>query len=317
MIGPLVSTAVISLLALLQVQVPLQTRPFGQITVAAQVGLSFSPAALTMVATYAPMILGMAAMTLACSVISARLLSRLSGLGMVPALLATIPTSPVEAAVIAEQYGVPPGGIIFAQTVRIAAVVVLVPITIYAIDGWPRHGGAAAAATAFSPGHTLLLFTLATGAAALFRTLRISNPFFLGPLFATAACTALGADLVPFHPVILAVAQIVLGTWLGSNFRRDLVARAGRLFRAILCSGLLLLALCSAGALAMAWLFALRWEEMVLAAAPGGVTDMALTAKFMGQDVALITAFHLTRIFLLVPSIPWIVAQVHRRRGTT
>lgn len=317
MIGPLVSTAAISLNGRLVFKVPAQTRPFGQVTVAAQVGLYFSPVALTMVVTFAPMIVGMAVLTMVCAIVAATVLSRMSGLGVVPSMLATIPTSPVEAAVMAERYGIPPGGIIFAQTLRIALVVLLVPVAIYAIDGWPDRSGGQSVSAAFSPLHTVLLFGIASVAALVFRLLRISNPFFLGPLFASAACTAFGIEILPFHPVILAVAQIVLGTWLGSNFQRKLFAQAGRLTGAIICSGLLLLALCTLCALVLAFAFDLPWEELVLSAAPGGVTEMALTAKFLDQNVALITAFHLTRIFLLIPNIPWVVAWVHRRRGTT
>jgi uncharacterized membrane protein AbrB (regulator of aidB expression) len=40
---------------------------------------------------------------------------------------------------------------------------------------------------------------------------------------------------------------------------------------------------------------------------------MALTARFLHEDVALITAFHLTRIFLIIPNIPWILALLHGR----
>lgn len=68
----------------------------------------------------------------------------------------------------------------------------------------------------------------------------------------------------------------------------------------------------SAVAVALALILGLDWELMVLSAAPGGVTEMALTAKFLGLDVALITAFHLTRIFIFIPNIPWIIGLIHR-----
>jgi hypothetical protein len=40
---------------------------------------------------------------------------------------------------------------------------------------------------------------------------------------------------------------------------------------------------------------------------------MALTARFLHEDVALITAFHLVRIFLIIPNTPWLLALVHAR----
>jgi uncharacterized membrane protein AbrB (regulator of aidB expression) len=65
-------------------------------------------------------------------------------------------------------------------------------------------------------------------------------------------------------------------------------------------------------ALGLAWATGLDWEVLVLGAAPGGVTEMALTAAFLHQNVPLVTAFHLTRIFLIVPNIPWVVRRLHR-----
>jgi uncharacterized membrane protein AbrB (regulator of aidB expression) len=104
----------------------------------------------------------------------------------------------------------------------------------------------------------------------------------------------------------------VLGVWLGSTFRRSLFKAAGRLVITSILSTLILLAMTSAVAVAIAVTLGLDWELMVLSAAPGGVTEMALTAKFLGQDVALITAFHLTRIFIFIPNIPWIIGLIHR-----
>lgn len=43
----------------------------------------------------------------------------------------------------------------------------------------------------------------------------------------------------------------------------------------------------------------------MLGIAPGGVTEMALTAGILGQDVALVTAMHITRIFAIMPNLGW------------
>ncbi|MDH4442269.1 MAG: AbrB family transcriptional regulator [Rhizobium sp.] len=193
----------------------------------------------------------------------------------------------------------------------IAAVVVLVPVIIYAIDGWPASAGLRVPAL-FDPAGTAMLLAVGVAGAWLFRLLRIANPFFLGPLAASSALAALGFGPFFYPSVILAAAQIVLGVWLGSTFRRDLFQAAGRLVMASILATLALLAMTSGVAVAIAFTLGLDWELMVLSAAPGGVTEMALTAKFLGQDVALITAFHLTRIFIFIPNIPWIIGLIHR-----
>lgn len=78
-------------------------------------------------------------------------------------------------------------------------------------------------------------------------------------------------------------------------------------------SALVLLLLISAMALGLAHLGGHPWKTLMLGAAPGGVTEMALTAKFLGAEVALVTAIQLTRIFLFMPNIPWIVRLIDRR----
>ncbi|WP_446921459.1 AbrB family transcriptional regulator, partial [Klebsiella pneumoniae] len=85
-------------------------------------------------------------------------------------------------------------------------------------------------------------------------------------------------------------AQIILGTWLGGAFRPTLVASAGRLVAASARTALLFLALCCGTGVGVASLLGWNWQTLVLSTAPGGVTEMALTAKYLGTDVALITA---------------------------
>lgn len=313
MIGPLIFTALLYLCGVTRFVVPIRTRPVGQIIVAAQVGLSFSPAALAVLLDLAPLLVGMAFATAACAALTSLALARMSGMGGVPALLSTIPTSPVEAAVIAERLSLPVGPIIFAQTLRIASIVVIVPLAIYAVEGWPDRGMALTGPSDLSG--SAMLFGVAVAVALVFRALGISNPFFLGALAGSAGLTAAGIAPAPFAPAILGAAQVLLGTWLGSSFRRSLFQSAGRMIGSIVVSTLMFLALTTLVAVALAVTLRMNWENLVLGAAPGGVTEMALTAKYLGLDVALITAFHLVRIFLIVPFIPAIASTLHRSRG--
>src|SRR3546814_17918519 len=91
-----------------------------------------------------------------------------------------------------------------------------------------------------------LLAAGAAATAALFRLCRISNPFFLGPLAFSCVATVLGLPLAPFPDAVVSFAQILLGTWLGSTFRRELFLNAGRLVVAITVTSMLLVALCTA-----------------------------------------------------------------------
>ncbi len=311
MLGPLFLTGLLYLSGKLDRKVPVITRPFGQMTVAAQVGLACSPQAFAALLSLAPLLVGTALLTGITALTVGYLLARRSRLPLAQAVLATFPTSPVEAAVLAERHGFEPAPVVLAQTIRIALVVFSVPMAIYAIDGWPERAPVAGNGV-FDPMGWTLLALIALVGARLFRLLGLSNPYFLGPLMVVAAISAFGVDLAAFPAPLMAMAQIVLGTWLGSTFRREIFVGGGRQVLTLLGNAALLLAIVSGFALGLARLAGQPWEVLVLGAAPGGVTEMALTAKYLGTDLALVTAFQLTRIVLFMPNMPWIVALVNR-----
>jgi membrane AbrB-like protein len=311
MIGPLVLSASLYISGIITVQVPVRTRPFGQMVIAAQVGLAFTPAALAALLSYAPLLVGAALVTAGLAGGIAVLSARMGGMPLAQAFLATFPTSPIEAAVIAGKLDWDPAPIVLSQTLRIGAVVILVPLCVYAVDGWPDPGDLVRGGP-FDPMGNGFLALLAISGALVFRKLGLSNPYFLGPLAFSAAAAAAGLQPAAFPPLILSAAQIVLGIWLGSTFRRDLLVRGRRLLATLVIGTLLLLIIISACAVALSAITDLDWEVLVLGMAPGGVTEMALTAKFLGVDLAMVTALQLTRIFIFMPNMPWIIRMIDR-----
>lgn len=311
MIGALVASASVYISGIMTQRVPVQTRPFGQMTIAAQVGLAFTPAALSALTSLAPLMIGAALISAVLASMVAVLTARIGDMRLPQAFLATFPTSPVEAAVMAEKLDCDSAPIVLSQTMRIAAVVILVPLSVYAVDGWPDRSSIVRGGS-FDPIGNGLLALLALAGALSFRKLRLSNPFFLGPLAFSAAAAACELPLTAFPPQMLAAAQVVLGTWLGSTFRRDLLLKGGRLLATSALGTLLLLGTIAAVSVGLAKATGLHWEILVLGMAPGGVTEMALTAKFLGVDLALVTAFQLSRIFIFMPNIPWIIRLISR-----
>lgn len=148
------------------------------------------------------------------------------------------------------------------------------------------------------------------------RLVRISNPFFVGPMAGAAIAAALTLPITAYPYIVLAGAQVLLGVWLGSAFDRTLLRRAGGFIAAAAVSTLLLIGLCLGVGAAIAWTTGQSLPVMILATAPGSVTEMSLTAKALQQGVAIVTAFHLTRIFIILPSAPLIIGLTRPRRAT-
>ena len=313
MIGPLIATAAWGLLVK-PVDVPTRTRPIGQVMVSAHVGLAFNAAALVAIVDHGVVIFAVALATAAIGFGMAFVLRRMTGTDPVTAFLASMPGGPVEMANLAKQYGGDAGAVVFAQTLRISSIVILVPAALYYLLHASR-GELPAAGFTWNVSGMILLAAGAVATALLFKVLRLSNPFFLGPLAFSCGATVLGLPLAPFPDAAVSLAQVLLGTWLGSTFRRELFLNAGRLVVATTVTSLALVALCTAFAASLALVTDFPWDLLVLGAAPGSITEMALTARFLNENVALITAFHLVRIFLIIPNTPWMLKLVHRRAG--
>ena len=290
----------------LPVAVPQATRPVGQVLVAATVGLAFTPEAVLALQILLLPMLAVAVLTVAAGFITARFMVYLSGVGSLQAVLASVPMGPVEAANLAQRYGGAPGPVIFGQTLRIVALVVIIPPLLVALDGSIQEPQMVLRTTPWTAGGAMLLVFCAVAGALLARWLRISNPFFVGALAGAAGAAAVSLPVTALPFPLLVAAQTFLGVWLGAVFDRDLLRRSGGFIRAAMLCTALMMVLCAGLGLVFAWITGLSWEVMVLATAPGSVTEMALTAKILQDGVAVVTAFHLVRIFLILPFAPLI-----------
>jgi uncharacterized protein len=213
------------------------------------------------------------------------------------------PGRPHEAARLAERYGVNSAAVAFAQAIRIVLLVITIPPLLFWLNNMtgapsipPDHGqdhlGAA----------FLLCGALACGGLAA--RLRMPNGGFLGALAFSAVAAYLTLPVAAIPSEVLIGGQVLLGVSLGSMFDHSLMGRLRRFALASIAATLGLLVLSAIGAALFAVLFELPWQTMVLATAPGSLTEMALTAKLMHADVPMVTAFHILRISIILLATP-------------
>jgi len=299
MIGAMVLTATLGLSGFHPPVHPFY-RPVGQTIVATALGLYFTDEALTEVLVHGWLMLAAAMLTIAAGFIAAVVLVRLSGTDGTTAFFASLPGGPVEMAILAEHFGVPGGPVALAQTFRIAKIVLLVAPALLL---WqhaarfvfrPEH--------AIEPGGLVLLYGAAVMAALLLKWRRVPNAFFLGPVAVAALLTVSGVPLSGIPAPLLFAGQILLGTSLGSRFDRDKLAGCGRFILAAFASTAVLLALCMLVAVGVWLISGTPLPALIVATAPGSVTEMALTARAVQQSVAMVIAYHLIRIFIIIPA---------------
>ncbi|MEZ4427327.1 MAG: AbrB family transcriptional regulator [Nannocystaceae bacterium] len=318
MIGPLLFTTAFGFVRSDAI-IPDSSRPLGQMVVAAVVGLAFTPQALAAIAEHLLAMVVVSLGTIVAGCAAAVVLRRFSRIGTMTALIASIPGGPAEMSALAQRNGVPAGPVVVVQTMRIAFLVLIVPPVVVALTGAPDNTLLIAEAAGGSLSGVLLLGALAVAGGVLFRLLRVNSPFFLGSLAFSAAASAfeLPVSMPPFW--LLAAAQILLGTWLGKVISRQ-ASQSGRAFiLSAFASTAVLIGLTALLALAVTATAGVSWQTMVLATAPGSVTEMALTARLLHQDVALVTAFQVARIFVVLmfaPLVFGLITGFTRRRGS-
>jgi len=294
------------------------TRPMGQMVVAASVGLSFTPEAVAaMGSLLVPMVIA-AILTVVMGFLVAAVLMRMTHLDVVTASLASVPVGPVESGHLATRYGVAPGPVVFTQTLRIMLLVLTIPPILVMLDGTIADPTAALRDVEWSFLGVAVLIVFAIAGTLVAQLLRIANPFFVGALAGSAVAAALSMPITAFPYPVLVTAQIFLGVWLGAVFDRALMRRAGGFIPAAFVSTVLMVSLCAAMGLGLSAITGVSWQVMVLATAPGSVTEMALTAKVLQEGIAIVTAFHLVRVFIIMPSAPLlfsVTARLARRYG--
>ena len=219
--------------------------------------------------------------------------------------------------VLGERYGARIDEVAAAQSLRLMLVVVVIPWVFAALHA---HG-----ADPFQPGTTevegsglavLLACTLA-GALVLQR-LGVTNAFVLGALAVAIPLTVAEVNLSAVPRWLTNAAQLLLGCALGARFERSFLRRAPRFVASVVVSVGAAMALSAIFGVAVAAATGLHPATLVLATAPGGIAEMSITAKVLELGVPLVTAFHVTRVVLLLtctaPLFRWL-RRWRRRTG--
>jgi membrane AbrB-like protein len=130
--------------------------------------------------------------------------------------------------------------------------------------------------------------------------LRVGNAWIIGPLAVSIPLTAAGIELSAMPREVANLGQLLLGSALGGRFEREFVHAAPRFLAAVALSVVVSMLVCAGFGLVLTVVTGLHWATLVLSTAPGGIAEMALTAKVLELGVPIVTAFHVTRMVMLV-----------------
>ena len=147
----------------------------------------------------------------------------------------------------------------------------------------------------------LALLALLTGAGALVMDrLGRANPWFMGAMLVSMAVTMAGLHLSAVPQAVVNAAQLVIGVSLGVRFRAEFLHTAPRWLASVAAGTFGLMGICAAFAAVLAWATGLPWVTLLLGTSPGGITEMAITAKVLQLGVPVVTAFQVCRLIAVL-----------------
>lgn len=217
-----------------------------------------------------------------------------------------------EMTLLAERYGARTDLVAAAHSMRLVLVVLAVPFGMQ----WAQHQWGLTVDPSLLPGPRVaqwpgllwLALITATGGLLMLKLGR-TNPWFMGALLASMGVTMAGWEWSAVPSALTNCAQLVIGVSLGIRFRREFVRTAPGWLMSVAWGTLLMLAVSALFGLALAQGTGLHPATLILGTAPGGITEMAITAKVLQLGVPVVTAFQVCRlvaVLLLVgPLFQW------------
>ena len=307
MIGPLVVTAMASMAgAPTESWAPL--RNGGQWVIGAALGLYFTPQVMALVASLWWAILLAIAWALMLGVSFAAVLYRLHAprlAGVAPdamratAFFAGAVGGASEMTLLAERVGARTDLVAAAHSLRLMVVVLVIPFGLQA-SGLTGVDVTSPGPRIVHPSGLLALGVCTVAGALLMQRLGRANPWFMGSLVVAMGFTMAGITLSAIPVALSNAAQLVIGVSLGVRFRADFLRTAPRWLATVAGGTLVLMGVCALFAWLLARATGLPWVTLLLGTSPGGITEMAITAKVLQLGVPVVTAFQVCRLIAVL-----------------
>lgn len=297
--------------------IPAVARPAALLILGLALGQSFTAPVIAAVAVAFPVILLAGILSILAGLLVGPILVRMGGLDQRTAFFAGVPGGIVVMVVLAARAGVSMAPVTLSQTMRLIVVVVVFPplLALFASGLPPDAVFAASRPPVWWPG---LGGLAVVGAAIAWAGQRagFANPWMFGPCLLAIGLSATGMLPSGVWMPLVDAAQVALGATLGAKLTRDFILGSRRLAIASMVSAIVLSVLLAAIALGLAWISGLPVAAVVLGMAPGGMPEMAVTAKALDLAVPLVLGFHLTRTLLcnIVVGPLWRVVEWVRAR---
>ena len=298
LIGPLVAVALVSMLNG-RIASPPGARQLGQWAIGVALGLYFSPDVVREVVRLAPWLALAVIFAVVLGAAGSWVLARATRADDTTAFFAMAIGGASEMAAQAQRHGGRVDRVAAAHSLRIMLVVLIVPLLFNWLD---VHGldPYVPLARTFDPVGFAVLVAVTLGAAVAMERFGSPNSWMLGPLLAAAVITGTGYTFSALPGAVVNAGQLLIGISLGRHFTPEFFRAAPRFLAVVALITLGYLAVSAVFGFVLARGAGLHWSTAVVATTPGGIGEMALTAKALKLGVPIVTAFHAIRMAAVV-----------------
>ena len=298
MLGPLLFIA-ISRMAAAPVASSANLRYLGQWGIGVSLGLYFTPHVVGVIAQNIWPILAGMFFAICLGLYGTFIFRKFGGVDLKTAWFSSAIGGASEMTTLSEKYGGRADLVASAHSLRILTVVVVIPIALQ-IWGVAGTDSSLPGPKLVDTGGLIILALLTASSALLAGFFKMPNGWVLGPMFVAMGLTMSGIELSALPDFVSKTGQLLIGWSLGDKFRPGFFRVAPKfLLSVVFCSiSSILLALCFA--LLLDQITPIPLATLLLGLAPGGIAEMAITAKVLQLGVPLVTAFQVTRMALVV-----------------
>lgn len=277
----------------------------GQWVIGTNLGLYFTSEMMRVIAVNLPFIVAGMFFALGLCALGAFFLRRFGDADFRTAWFASAIGGASEMTSLAERHGARADLVASAHSLRMLMVVVLIPFIFQALHIHGDQAYTAGAQRFFDLQGMAMLLTLTCVMGVLFERIHLPNPWVLGPLLVTALLTSNDVILTMLPPEASNVGQLLIGWSLGDKFGPSFFRKAPHYLGVVAVANCVNIALVFMFSYVLYLLSEVPYPTLVLGTSPGGIAEMAVTAKVLMLGAPVVTAFHVLRmVFVLLVTAP-------------
>jgi membrane AbrB-like protein len=186
-----------------------------------------------------------------------------------------------------------------AHSLRVMLIAIVIPFGLKAL-GFQGNPVLGPVAKDIVPLGLALMFGLALVAVWVLERWGRANPWFLGGLGVSMALSLSGHTLTAVPTWMVNASQLLIGISLGVQFSGDFIKSAPKWMLSVGIGTMSLIGVCCLFALGISKLSGIDTLTMVLGTAPGGIAEMAITAKVLHLGVPLVTTLQVCRLIAVL-----------------